>query len=386
MPRPASLTPASLHGSASESAGSASFPTPQSSGTAERSAAEPASTQRASASGNQGQRSRFLQSKWLQAAGHFLVYLLVRLIFCVIQSMPLSWCDPLARGVAVVLNDWIGFRRKVIHENLINVFPDATPSDIQQWSRQMWWHLVMMACEVAHAPRMIHETNWRKYFSIANRSAIVGAMLDQRPVVLVAGHFGNFELGGYISGLLGVPTYTVARKLDNPYLHDFLNDYRQRSGQYMLPKDGSGDLVGAALLQGHTMTLLGDQYAGDKGVWVNFLGRPASCHKALALFTLTSGAPMMVVGTRRSDDRALRFEIDFGGIADPLTLTPEQSSIRGLTEWYNQKMAEQILQHPEQYWWVHRRWKPKQKTAKFTTAPTVNYATTNSQTHIQDVA
>ena len=187
--------------------------------------------------------------------------------------------------------------------------------------------------------------------------------MDQRPVVMVSGHFGNFELGGFVSGLLGIPTYTVARRLDNPFLHQFVNDFRQRSGQYILPKDGSSELVEVALAQGHTMTLLGDQYAGDKGCWVNFLGRQASCHKALALFTLTSGAPMMVVATRRASG-PLHFEIDFGGLADPDCLEPEQQSVRGLTEWYNERMATEILKHPGQYWWVHRRWKPKQKRAK----------------------
>ncbi len=327
---------------------------------------------------------------WLN---HYLVYLVVRFAFCIIQAIPIRWCERFANTMAVLLNDWIPFRRKVIHDNLIHVFPDHSDQQILDISRQMWSHLILMACEVAHAPRSIHETNWRAYFSIENRKAIVGAMLDRRPVVLVAGHFGNFELGGFISGLLGVPTYTVARELDNPFLHRFMNEFRQRSGQFILPKDGSGDLVEVALQQGHTMTLLGDQYAGDKGVWVNFLGRQASCHKALALFTLTSGAPMVVVATRRTSG-PMKFAIDFGGTADPLCLASDQQSVKGLTEWYNSRMAEQIMASPGQYWWVHRRWKPKQKKAKpipkqieaSKTAPALPYSNGTPQSSIAGAA
>jgi KDO2-lipid IV(A) lauroyltransferase len=294
----------------------------------------------------------------LTTLADYSVYLIVRLVFCVIQALPLAWCDSLARGCAVVLNDWIGFRRKVLADNLGHVFPDLSPEERSDISRQMWHHLILMACEVALAPRLIHDTNWRQYFSIRNRRALVGSILENRPVVLVAGHFGNFELGGFLCGVLGAPTYTVARTLDNPFLNRFINDFRQRSGQFILPKDGSSDLIEVALQQGKMLTLLGDQHGGDKGVWIDFLGRPASCHKALALFTLSSGAPMVVVASRRTRG-PLQFEVDFGGVADPNDLPPELQSVRGLTEWYNARIADQVLKSPEQYWWVHKRWKPK---------------------------
>jgi len=292
------------------------------------------------------------------AAGHYAVYLAVRTVFCVIQTLPLTWCDQLASGVAYLVQKVIRFRAAVIRENLTHALPGRSPEEYDQIAYDMWRHLVLMACEIALAPRLIHDTNWRKYFSIADRRQLVNALLDQRPIVLVAGHFGNFELGGFLCGVLGGPTYTVARTLDNPFLDRFINDFRQRTGQFILPKDGSSDQIEAALAQGRNLTLLGDQYAGDKGIWVDFMGRPASCHKALALFTLSSGAPMVVVASRRTHG-PLQFAVDFGGVADPQNLPEELQSVRGLTEWYNQRIAEQALGHPGQYWWVHKRWKPK---------------------------
>ena len=75
-------------------------------------------------------------------------------------------------------------------------------------------------------------------------------------------------------GLFGFPTYTVARELDNPYLDRFVNDFRGRTGQYMLPKKGSGDDIQRVLERGGILTLLGDQHAGQKAVLGQFL-RPA---------------------------------------------------------------------------------------------------------------
>ena len=109
-----------------------------------------------------------------------------------------------------------------------------------------------------------------------------------RPRVFVSGHYGNFELAGYTLGLFGFPTFTVARTLDNPYLDRFVNHFRALKGQYILPKRGSAQEA-AALFEGRgTLGVLADQHAGPKGCWVNFFGRPASTHKAIAVFALTN--------------------------------------------------------------------------------------------------
>ena len=150
-------------------------------------------------------------------------------------------------------------------------------------TRQMWEHLLVMVCEIAHAPRKIHDTNWRRHFHLHNGRRLVGHLLEERPTVLISGHFGNFEMASFMAGLLGFPSYSIARRLDNPYLHRFLNQFRSRNGQFILPKDGSAGQVDEILRSGGIIALLGDQSAGPKGCWVDFLGHPASCHKAIAL-------------------------------------------------------------------------------------------------------
>jgi KDO2-lipid IV(A) lauroyltransferase len=93
------------------------------------------------------------------------------------------------------------------------------------------------------------------------------------------------------------------------------------------------------------------------------MGRPASCHKALALFTLSSGAPQMVLYNRRFQ-QPMQFEVGCSGKVDPADLPDSLNDIQALTQWYNQRLEQVIRETPEQYWWVHRRWKEKPRSSR----------------------
>src|SRR6185503_2596959 len=116
----------------------------------------------------------------------------------------------------------------------------------------------------------IHDTNWREYVTLRDSDLIIRTFFDDRPTIVICGHYGNFELSGYVLGLFGFPTYTIARPLDNPYLNQWLNDFRGLTGQYILSKNGSAGQIQDILNRGGVLALLGDQYAGSKGCWVEF--------------------------------------------------------------------------------------------------------------------
>lgn len=292
-------------------------------------------------------------------------YLALQLVLSCVQILPIDVCARICRRAAWLISDVIKFRRKVIDENILGVYPDMVPEERNRMSREMWYHLLLMGCEIAQAPRKIHDSNWRKHVYIRDKQQMTNYLIDYRPLVAVSGHLGNFEMGGYVTGLLGMPSFTVARRMDNPFLDQFINGFREFNGQFILPKDGSATAVQEVLDSGGILTLLGDQHAGTKGCWIDFLGRPAACHKAIALFTLSGNAPMMVTYCVHTD-RPLHFEIGCTGVADPLDLPDELKDVKKLTQWYNDRIGEAIYDCPEQFWWVHRRWKekPVRKTKK----------------------
>lgn len=287
-----------------------------------------------------------------------LEYGLVRALVCLVQVLSPRQCSAVARFLAWLMADLFRMRRKVCEENLAGVFPDQSPRERAAMIRSMWYHLIMMGCEVVLAPRKIHRSNWRRYVRIRDKQLMTRYLIGYRPLVAVSGHFGNFEMAGYVTGLLGMPSYTVARALDNPLLNRFVNRFREMNGQFLLPKDGSANQVQEILDEGRILTLLGDQHAGAKGCWIDFLGRPAACHKAVALFTLNGQAPMMVSYCRHLD-QPLQFEIGCTGVADPLELPEGLRDVNALTQWYNDRLGEAIRMAPDQYWWLHRRWRDK---------------------------
>jgi KDO2-lipid IV(A) lauroyltransferase len=275
-----------------------------------------------------------------------------------VQALPIETCERLAGLLATVFGDWLRIRGRIVEDNLRHALPNLSDYQRRDLTWRMWRHLFLLVAEVAHAPRKIHETNWRQYVRLNGSRRLIRMLVDDRPLLLVSGHFGNFELAGFVLGILGFPTYTVARALDNPHLDAFVNRFRGATGQHIIPKNGGYDQILAVLGQGGTMAFLADQYAGSKGCWVDFFGRPASAHKAIALFALDNNA-RLVVGSSRRLEKPLEYELVLEGVADPQSLPPQQCGIRELTQWYTSTIEAAVRRHPDQYWWLHDRWKDK---------------------------
>ena len=291
-------------------------------------------------------------------AGDFLVYLVVRVVVCLAQALRVETGVAIARWLAWLFCEVLRIRRGVVDDNLRHAFPSLSPERRRRLARRMWEHLFLLVLEVAHMPRKVHETNWRRFIKLGGKDTLVRMLLSDRPTIIVTAHFGNFEVAGVALGILGFPTYTVARKLDNPYLDRFVNRFRGTTGQYIIPKKGGFDQIVDVLARGGTMTFLADQYAGDKGCWVEFFGRPASAHKAIGLLALSNDAPM-VVGHCRRLERPLRFELAVDAVTDPRESGEEMGSVRDLTQWYTARLEEMVRRTPDQYWWLHRRWKER---------------------------
>ncbi len=286
----------------------------------------------------------------------YSVYLLVRALICAIQALSLDTCLALSKQIGWLCWHVLQLRRDVIEENLQHAFPEKAQAERDRIALAMWEHLLLMVMEIAHAPRKIRPTTWRKYASLPNMPEMLHRLVDDRPMVIISGHHGNFEMGGYLLAMHGFPTYTVARSLDNPYIDRFVNRFRGMTGQYMLPKQGSGKQIALLLERGGTLVLLGDQHAGAGACWVDFFGRPASTHKAVAVFTLSGLAPTAVsTAVRRAGPLTIEMEVE--GIVDPEHEDFQLGTIPLMTEWYTRQLEALIRRNPEQYWWVHRRWK-----------------------------
>jgi KDO2-lipid IV(A) lauroyltransferase len=172
-------------------------------------------------------------------------------------------------------------------------------------------------------------------------------------------------MSAFVFGLFGFRIYSVARELDNPFLDRFVTRFREARGQVILPKKGSAPDVALVLENNGVIGLLGDQAAGPRGCWVDFFGRPASVHKAIGVFSLSSAAPMLVCSATRRR-RLFDYDLRLEGVADPAAGGPEVSDLRAISQWYTALLEKAIRRSPSQYWWVHRRWRGEPAKATVT--------------------
>lgn len=296
---------------------------------------------------------------------HRLGYLVFRVVVCLLQFLSVRQTRKLAGAFAwlavdVLPRKWT--RYHVAAENIRRAFgAEATDARVAELIRGMWVHLVRLIVEVAQTPRKFLLTNCREFLVFRDRNLVVQALLTGRPVMILGGHFGNWEMSLGSFGVFGFPMGLIARELENPYLHDWFARTREAFGHKLYLKKGNFEGITDLMGAGGSLMLLGDQDAGKRGLFVDFFGAPASTHKSIALMALEYNAILAVgYGIRLSDDdlngRWPRYEIGLEDLIDVQALRTNDP-VREITERYTHGLERAIRRAPEQYFWVHRRWK-----------------------------
>ena len=291
----------------------------------------------------------------------WLVAMLVRSAVCVLQALPTSFANGAAELMAKLAYRIDKRHRRVAAENVGFAFPEKTTGEIDALVRRCFRHCGLLLIEIALLPRKLQVENWRTYADLIPADRILDCLLSDRPLLIVTAHFGNWELAGFTLGRLGFKTFAIARVLDNPYLETFLKRFRQATGQTIIAKKDDFERLAAVMMSGGKVATLGDQDAGPRGVFVEFLGRPASSHKAVALLAMQFDAKMIVIGVPRTAEnfqRGLgRYEIICEESIDPRDYSTRPDAVKAITQRYHDALARLIRRHPEQYFWLHRRWK-----------------------------
>jgi len=177
------------------------------------------------------------------------------------------------------------------------------------------------------------------------------------------GHYGNFEIIGYLLGLFGFNVYSIARPLDNKFISKYLYGVRENAGQKIIDKKGASAMIDKLIKKGATMCFIADQDAGRKGIFVDFFGRKASTYKSIALLAITNNIPIGVGYSRRADNRFF-FDIGIQRIIFPAEWQDKNDPIEWITAEYTKAIEDFVRDDPSQYWWLHRRWRHRPKEEK----------------------
>jgi len=251
-------------------------------------------------------------------------------------------------------------RRRVILENLRRVFGAGAPeAEIVRLAEAHYAHLWRLAGEFIRF-RWLSAQKKSALIRVDNVEALARALERGKGALILTGHFGNFEVAT-IAGLRHFPhmrgRFHFVRRAIRPRWLDALVNRRFRQGGFgVLGKRGSLDAILERLEAGDVVVFPFDQHASPPdGIAVEFFGEPAGTFKSLAIMALATGAPVVPASSWREPDgsHVLRFEE-----ALPLVECDKVSEeIRCNTRAYNAMLEILVLRHPEQWFWVHRRWK-----------------------------
>jgi KDO2-lipid IV(A) lauroyltransferase len=252
------------------------------------------------------------------------------------------------------------YRRGVVLGNLRRVFGDVLPEDeIRRMAQAYYGHYVRFLFELIRHPFMSSKRR-DAWIKVENMEAALRAHAQGKGAFFLTGHFGNFEVAT-VAGITRFPQYKgllyfVRRLLKPALLNSFVTWRFRRAGFGTISKRGSLDLIFNVLERGGIIVYVLDQHA-DKtdGVVVDFCGHPAGTFKSLAILALGTNAPVVPVSSWREPDGShiIRFE-------DPLPLIECDNpgeAIRQNTAAYNAVLERMLLRHPEQWIWMHKRWK-----------------------------
>jgi lauroyl/myristoyl acyltransferase len=253
-------------------------------------------------------------------------------------------------------------RRNVVLENLRRVFADSVSElEIRRLAQAYYAHYARFFSDFMRQIFMSAERR-KTWIRVENIEVPLRVHNEGKGILLLTGHFGNWEVST-VAGIRQFPEYRnlfyfVRRPLRPKLLNDFISWRFKKAGLGTLSKRGSLDQIIELLAKGAIIVNVFDQHARQgEGVVVDFLGHPASTFKSLALLAMETGAPVIPSYSWREPEgtHVLRFE-------EPLPLIECEDvgeAIRRNTRAYNAALERMLLRHPEQWIWMHKRWKVK---------------------------
>lgn len=247
----------------------------------------------------------------------------------------------------------LGVRRRVAAENLARAFPEWTPARRDAVLRAHYRELGRVAAEYARLPELAHAGD--DLVTVRGGEHLEAARAAGRGVILMSGHFGNFELLGARLGRLH-PTAFVVRAMSNPRVEARLVAMRTRAGVATIDAGRGVRAVYEELRANRWVAMLADQDARRHGVFVPFFGVPASTALGPARIALATGAPIVMGFDRRREDGGHELAIEPPlAVADPRA----PDAAERLTALHVAALERAVRRQPESWFWLHRRWKTR---------------------------
>ena len=266
----------------------------------------------------------------------------------------LSWPRAVRAGAALgELVGRLGIRRKVARTNLALAFPERPLAEREAILAAHYLEMGRIAAEYGRLARLALAPEGE----VVTGGEGVDALreLAGRGVLMLSGHMGNFELAAAWLSRYN-PVDFLVKPLGNPAVDARIERLRRAAGVGVISTRGGVKQVFRALRAGHWIAVAADQDAGRHGVFVPFFGRLASTAEGAARIALQTGTPMTLGTMRRQHDGRHLLMFDPPRQSQGLT---DEAAVTELTAWHTALLERRVRETPEQYFWLHRRWKTR---------------------------
>jgi len=282
---------------------------------------------------------------------------LIEMLFKLLGLIPRKWTFGLGNRLGHFLYLVDKKHREIVLNNLTRAFGrEKNRYEIEMLAKQVFKNAFQIVFEIGWSLNL-DEKRLMEYFTIEGRSHFKNAYEKGQGVLVLTGHFGNWELLSVIGAMLAYPLSVLYRPLDFKPLDRFFVNLRTRFGGKVIPLKRSMFEILKSLGRGEMVVLLMDQNVDwYEGVFVDFLGHRACTNKGLALLALKTRAPVVpVFMVREKGGFTAKFLPEI-----PLKISGDKTrDVEDNTQQYNQIIESFLRQYPDQWFWLHQRWKTR---------------------------
>jgi len=284
---------------------------------------------------------------------YYAALLVLKLLGAVPHKMARAFCAALAW-----LSYWMWPRlRKVGLFNLHLAFPDWSERERRRVLSGLFQNFGRTLADFAHFPKL-NRQNIERLIIYDGFENYASAQSKGQGVLFLTAHFGNWELGSFAHGVYGYPCQFVVRELDNPLIDQLVNRYRCLSGGKAIAKRDFARQVLRAFNQGEAVGILMDQnMLPGEGEFVDFFGRLACTTTGPARVAKKTGVPI-VLGLVIWDAKLKKYRLRFDSV-EWLKRDNAEEEIVANTAHFTRLIEEYVRRYPDQWLWVHRRWKSR---------------------------
>jgi Kdo2-lipid IVA lauroyltransferase/acyltransferase len=248
----------------------------------------------------------------------------------------------------------IGIRVDVATQNLTAAFPDLTPPEIRHIARRCYRHFGALMAEFSRIP-LLDPALARELVQTQGYEVLEAALSSGKGAVVVTGHLGNWELMGASGAVLGYPVNYVVTGQENELVEQMMDDLRRSAGVRIIKRREALKQVIKTLRGNGLVAIVSDQDAHESGAFVPFFGRLASTPRGAAIFCQRTGAALIFGESYRQGKGPLKVIYEF---LDQTNLPADrEAAVQELVRRYTARLEAAVRRHPEQWFWMHRRWK-----------------------------